>query len=192
MVWIFRIVNNSNNNKKKGIMVKTLSNDFMQKIATEEAWKELSGNFQWNESLLEKYQDKVDWHEVSENTNILWTIPMVQKFKNRIDWDKFSRHAEKEALTEAFIEAFKDKWNWSELSENSSIELTHELLDKFADYWVWEEIIDRYSNNLFDDMGIDFYERYKDHIPAAKLQNSRLWNEIVSQQVKQLTAEITA
>jgi hypothetical protein len=173
-------------------MVKTLSNDFMQKIATEEAWKELSGDFQWNESLLEKYQDKVDWHEVSENTNILWTIPMVQKFKNRIDWDKFSRHAEKEALTEAFIEAFKDKWNWSELSENSSIELTHELLDKFADYWVWEEIIDRYSNNLFDDMGIDFYERYKDHIPAAKLQNSRLWNEIVSQQVKQLTAEITA
>ena len=173
-------------------MVKTLSNDFMQKIATEEAWKELSGNFQWNESLLEKYQDKVDWHEVSENTNILWTIPMVQKFKNRIDWDKFSRHAEKEALTEAFIEAFKDKWNWSELSENSSLELTHELLDKFADYWVWEEIIDRYSNNLFDDMGIDFYERYKDHIPAAKLQNSRLWNEIVSQQVKQLTAEITA
>ena len=173
-------------------MVKTLSNDFMQKIATEEAWKELSGDFQWNESLLEKYQDKVDWHEVSENTNILWTIPMVQKFKNRIDWDKFSRHAEKEALTEAFIEAFKDKWNWSELSENSSLELTHELLDKFSDYWVWEEIIDRYSNNLFDDMGIDFYERYKDHIPAAKLQNSRLWNEIVSQQVKQLTAEITA
>lgn len=173
-------------------MVKTLSNDFMQKIATEEAWKELSGNFQWNESLLEKYQDKVDWHEVSENTNILWTIPMVQKFKNRIDWDKFSRHAEKEALTEAFIEAFKEKWNWVELSENSSLELTHELLEKFADQWVWEEIIDRYSNNLFDDMGIDFYEKYKDHIPAAKLQNSRLWNEIVSQQVKQLTAEITA
>ncbi len=173
-------------------MVKTLSNDFMQKIATEEAWKELSGDFQWNESLLEKYQDKVDWHEVSENTNILWTIPMVQKFKNRIDWDKFSRHAEKEALTEVFIAAFKDKWNWSELSENSNLELTHELLDKFSDYWVWEEIIDRYSNNLFDDMGIDFYERYKDHIPAAKLQNSRLWNEIVSQQVKQLTAEITA
>ncbi len=169
-------------------MVKTLSNDFMQKIATEEAWKELSGDFQWNESLLEKYQDKVDWHEVSENTNILWTIPMVQKFKNRIDWDKFSRHAEQEALTEAF----KDKWNWSELSENSSLELTHELLDKFADYWVWEEIIDRYSNNLFDEMGIDFYERYKDHIPAAKLQNSRLWHGIVMQQVKQLTAEITA
>ena len=173
-------------------MMKTLSNDFMQKIATEEAWKELSGNFQWSESLLEKYQDKVDWHEVSENMNILWTIPMIQKFKNRIDWDKFSGYADEETLTEAVIEAFKDKWNWSELSQNSSLEMTHELLEKFADYWNWEEIIDRYSNNLFDEKGIDFYERYKDHIPAAKLQSSRLWNEIVSQQVKQLTAEITA
>lgn len=82
-------------------MVKTLSNDFMQKIATEEAWKELSGDFQWNESLLEKYQDKVDWHEVSENTNILWTIPMVQKFKNRIDWDS-SPDMQKKKLSQRF------------------------------------------------------------------------------------------
>ena len=173
-------------------MMKTLSNDFMQKIATEEAWKELSGNFQWSESLLEKYQDKVEWHKVSENMNILWTIPMIQKFKNRIDWELFSRYANRETLAESFIEVFKDKWNWSELSQNSSLEMTHDLLEKFADYWNWEEIIDRYSNNLFDERGIDFYERYKDHIPAAKLQSSRLWNEIVSQQVKQLTAEITA
>ena len=89
-------------------MVKTLSNDFMQKIATEEAWKSLSGDFQWNESLLEKYQDKVDWHEVSENFRTMWTIPMVQKFKSRMDWEKFSRHAGKEVLTESFIEAIKD------------------------------------------------------------------------------------
>lgn len=108
---------------------KALSNEFMQKISTDEAWKELSGNYNWSESLLEKYQDKVDWHEVSENTNILWTIPMIQKFRNRIDWDKFSRNAETETLTEAIIDAFKDKWNWAELSENSSLELTHEFLE---------------------------------------------------------------
>jgi hypothetical protein len=173
-------------------MVKTLSNDFMQKIATEEAWKSLSGDFQWNESLLEKYQDKVDWHEVSENFRTMWTIPMVQKFKSRIDWEKFSRHAGKEVLTESFIEAFKDKWNWTELSGNTSLELTHELLEKFVDYWAWEEIIDRFCDKIFEDMGIDFYERYKDYIPAAKLQNSRLWNEIVSQQARQLTTEIIA
>ena len=171
---------------------KALSNEFMQKISTDEAWKELSGNYNWSESLLEKYQDKVDWHEVSENTNILWTIPMIQKFKNRIDWDKFSRNAETETLTEAIIDAFKDKWNWAELSENSSLELTHELLEKYADKWNWEEIIDRYNCSLYDEKGIEFYEKYKDYIPASKLQNSRLWNEIVNQQKKQLIGEITA
>ena len=171
---------------------KALSNEFMQKISTDEAWKELSRNYNWSESLLEKYQDKVDWHEVSENPNILWTVPMIQKFKNRIDWDKFSRNAETETLTETIIDAFKDKWNWAELSENSSLELTHELLEKYADKWNWEEIIDRYNCSLYDEKGIEFYEKYNDYIPASKLQNSRLWNEIVNQQKKQLIGEITA
>ena len=52
-------------------MIKTLSNEFMQKISTDEAWKELSGTYSWSESLLEKYQDRVDWHDVSENPFIL-------------------------------------------------------------------------------------------------------------------------
>ena len=172
-------------------MIKTLSNEFMQKIATEKAWENLSEDFNWSETLLEKYQDKVDWHLVSENTNIQWTIPMIQKFKNRIDWDKFSLNANDKTITEAVIDAFKDKWNWSELSKNCNLELTHELLEKYADSWDWEEIIDRYYNSFFDNKGIDFYERYKDRIPAAKLQDSRLWREIVEQRVRQLKAEIT-
>jgi hypothetical protein len=61
---------------------KTLSNEFMQKIMTEEAWKELSIEFNWSEALLEKYQDKVDWNEISKNRYIRWTVPMIQKFKN--------------------------------------------------------------------------------------------------------------
>lgn len=172
-------------------MIKNLSNEFMQKIATEKAWKELSEEFYWSESLLEKYQDKVDWHLVSGNTNILWTIPMVQKFKNRIDWDHFTRCASKETLSEAFIETFKDKWNWSELSQSYNLEMTIELLEKYADFWSWDEIIDRYADNLFDKNAVDFYERYKDRIPVAKLQDSRLWLQIVEQRVRQLKAEIT-
>ena len=174
---------------------KTLSNEFMQKIMNEEAWKKLSNDFNWSETLLEKYQDKVDWNEISRNRNILWTIPMIQKFKNRINWDTFSEYfvkIEGEMVTENIIETFKDKWNWHELSQNSNVSLSFELLDKYADLWDWEEVIDRYCNNFYEGKGIDFYERYKDHIPAAKVQNSRLWYEIVSQQMHQLIAEITA
>ena len=171
---------------------KILSNEFMQKMMTDEAWKELSNDFKWSEALLEKYQDKVDWNEISKNSYICWTIPMIQKFKNRINWEIFSLYIDEEVVTENIIETFKDKWNWHKLSENSGVQLSYDLLDKFADLWDWEEIICRFSNRPFDGKGIEFYERYKEHIPAAKLQNSHLWNEIVSQQKRQLIAEITA
>ena len=124
---------------------KVLSNEFMQNIATEEAWKELSGNFNWSETLLEKYQDKVNWDEISENRNIRWTTPMIQKFQKKINWDKFSDYADENMLTEGVIEAFKDKWNWHNLSNNGNVPMTDELLEKYADRWDWEQIIDSYG-----------------------------------------------
>ena len=170
---------------------KVLSNEFMQNIATEEAWKELSGNFNWSETTLEKYQDKVNWDDISENRNIRWTIPMIQKFQKKINWEKFSDFADENTLTERFIEAFKDKWNWHNLSNNGNVELTDELLEKYADRWDWGEIIDSYYNNIYDKRAIEFYEKYKEYIPASKLQNTCLWRSIVEQRAKQLADEIT-
>lgn len=171
---------------------KVLSNDFMQHIATDEAWKELSQDFNWSETMLEKFLDKVDWNEISSNSKICWTVPMIQKFKNRIQWDSFSENNGL-SITESIIEAFKDKWNWHKLSANTNVTMSYELLDKYADLWDWNEIIDRYGYNvLFDNHGIEFYERYKDRIPAAKVQNSSLWREIVSQRKVLLLEEIKA
>ena len=108
---------------------KILSNDFMHQTAVSEAWKELSENFSWSEALLEKYQDQVDWHEISCNSNVVWTVPMVQKFKNRIDWNKFSEYASEAVMTEPFLDAFKEKWNWSELSDNRNLTICFGILD---------------------------------------------------------------
>ena len=47
-------------------MEKTINDEFMQQVATEQACKELSEEFSWTESLLEKYSDKVDWKEISD------------------------------------------------------------------------------------------------------------------------------
>ena len=129
---------------------KVLSNEFMQKIMNEEAWKDLSNDFNWSETLLEKYQDKVDWNEISENRSIRWTVPMIQKFKNRINWELFSEYIGEESLSENILEAFKDKWNWHKLSSNVEVPLSYDLLDKYADLWDWEEIIHRYYNNFIE------------------------------------------
>ena len=170
---------------------KTLSNEFMQRIADEGAWKEISGDLCWTEQLLEKYQDKIDWNELSENRNILWTIPMLQKFKHRINWDNLSRYPDERILTANCIETFKDKWNWRELSGCPYI--NNELLEKFADKWDWEWVIDTDNYNLFsNNSAIEFYEQYKEYIPAEKLQGSSLCHYIIEQRKKQILAEITA
>ena len=168
---------------------KTLSNEFMQRIVDEGAWKILSFELSWTEQLLEKYEDKIDWNKLSENRDILWTIPMLQKFKYRINWDKLSAYANKSVITENCIEAFKDKWNWNELSNNRCI--TNELLDKFVDKWNWEALIDSYFSLFSEESAIEFYEKYKDFIPAAKLQESYLWEKIKEQRAQQILSEIT-
>ncbi len=170
---------------------KTLSNDFMQNIASEEAWKNLSGEFSWSETLLEKCQDKVDWEEISENANIKWTTPMLRKFQKRVNWEPLSAYLDSDVLSENMIETFKNQWNWHELSDH--VNVTHELLAKYADRWDWASVIDNYGNlNIFNDSAIDFFERYKDHIPVSRLQNTYLWREIIDQQKNLLIKEITA
>ena len=88
------------------------NDDFMRNILIEEAWKELSSNFPWSETLLEKYQNCIDWNEISSNNNIRWTIPMIAKFSKRIIWKTFSENANEEVLTPEVVEAFIDKWDW--------------------------------------------------------------------------------
>ncbi len=171
---------------------KVLSNEFMQNMTIEEAWKELSKEYYWSEALLEKYQNKVNWDSISENRNICWTIPMIQKFQKKINWDLFSKNVTKETLTIAILETFKDKWNWSELSENYCITLTEDMLEKFADKWHWNRIIRRYYDSFYDCRGIDFYEKYKEYIPTNDIQYTNLWRGIIDQQIKQLKDEIKA
>lgn len=131
----------------------------MQNLATEEAWRQLSEGFPWSEITLEKFQDKVDWKAISENSEICWTIPMIQKFMKKINWETFSESATKDTLTANIIEAFKDKWDWHKLSDNSNLTLTDDLLDKFADRWDWEMIIDNYSYETIRHDTFAFHEK---------------------------------
>lgn len=79
---------------------KKLTNEFMEKILNDSAWKELSGDFQWTEQMLEKHKTKVDWKEISNNSNIVWTPVMLEKFKKLIDWKELSKTSCETILTE--------------------------------------------------------------------------------------------
>lgn len=172
------------------MVTKKLTNEFMEKILNDSAWKELSGEFQLTEQMLEKHKGKVDWKEISHNSNIVWTPVMLEKFKKLIDWKELSKTSCETILTEECLEQFKEYWDWAELSDNSDIELNYQLIDRFIDQWDWSELINRWhGDELYD---IEFLERYADKIPSSKLQDSRLWNRLVEERTKELKQEVIA
>ena len=172
------------------MITKRLSNEFMEKILNDAVWKELAENFKWTEQTLEKYKDRVDWKEVSGNTEILWTPAMLEKFKHRLDWKKISNTSSQTLLNVSNLERFKDYWDWSILSGNESLELSNELIDKFIDQWDWNELIDRYSVDYI--YSFEFLEKYLDKIPVDKLQNSRLWGKLVEIRKFEMAFEIVS
>lgn len=148
-------------------MEQKTNDEFMRNILVEEAWKDLSLSFAWSESLLEKYQDRVSWEDISLNPYIRWTIPMVGKFSKRINWKIFSACGTEEVLTPEY-----------------------EQMEKFADLLDWVELITSEDFSVPDGKGIDFYEKFREYIPASKLQGSALWCEMLEQQRALLVGEI--
>ena len=61
------------------------NNEFLQSVLESAAWKKISESETLSMEILEKYQDKLDWDEISENGNILWTVDGVKKFSRRIN-----------------------------------------------------------------------------------------------------------
>ena len=186
---------------KNNIMAKTINDEFMQQVATEQAWKKLAKEYAWTEDLLEKYSDKLNWKLISKNKAIRWTIPMLKKFSRMLDWKELSELSPFEShnwFTEAHIETFKDKWDWSILVTN--YQWSEKLIDKYIDYIDWDELIG--GCNRFDPCrenglpeeddfdAISFYNKYKEHIPVSSFQQSVLMDRIVEQRLKQLLAEI--
>ena len=163
-----------------------LNEGLMAQMIEEEAWKKLSGNYPWNEALLEKYKDKVDWEEVSSNSCMEWTSSMLEKFKGMVNWNQLSNTNQKSILTPEVVEKFKNRWDWKTLSENSDLPL--ETIRKMADYIDWKTLIERrYRDEIF---GMAFLKEFEDRIPASAFKDSYLWQKIVEEKEEILRSEI--
>jgi hypothetical protein len=91
----------------------------------------------WN--FLMKYEDKLNWYNISQNLNI--TMEMIEKYPNKDwDWNGISRNPN---LTMEMIENSPEKpWDWYCLSQHPNI--TMEMIDKYPDKpWSWYNL----SNN---------------------------------------------
>ena len=162
------------------------TNEFLNSVLEAEAWKELSQNETFTMEMLEKYSNKLDWHEVSQNSDVLWTIEGIQKFSHKIDWDAFSRNCPENLICEAALERFADRWDWEQISGRDCFYNNWSLLEKFVDRADWSEII----TNWYIDKPVEFFNKFQQYIPMAKFQNSNLWDKLVDVRSKELKNEI--
>lgn len=160
-------------------------NEFLNSVLEAEAWKEISQSESLSMDMLEKYADKLDWDEVSGNTKVLWTIDGINKFINRIDWDEFSRSCSDHLICESVLMKFSNRWDWEALSNRDCFYNNWSLLEKFTDKADWSEII----TNWNIEKPLDFFTRFQQYIPMSKLQDSRLWNEMVEARAKSIMQE---
>jgi len=139
--------------------------------------------------LIDRYQDKIDWPKLSENSNIQWTASMLEKYTDRLDWKSLSEMRFVGLFSSENLRRFSSKWDWSALSSNSFVGWTMEKVEEFKDFIDWGEMIDCYDNDLHT---LEFFEKYKGYFPISSLQNSRLWYSILDIYKNKLIEQILA
>lgn len=166
----------------------TLNDGMMAIMIEEEAWKNLSYDLAWNEQLLEKYQDKVDWEAVSHNSGINWTVAMLEKFRKKIDWKELSGTSQKSILCPEVVEKFENSWDWTVLSGNGDLPI--ETIEKMADRIVWKEVVNSYRGSEERVFCEELMRKFSDRIPASVLKDSRLWNTLVEKKQEEIQKRI--
>ena len=142
----------------------------------DERWRELfvyqvSRNYSLNEKLIEKYEDRWIWKNISENTKILWSVELIEKFEDKWDWGILSDNKSLPWSLE-FIEKYKDKWDWESLSYKRYLPWTMDLIEKYKDKWGkrgWAQL----ANNVNLPWSIDLIDKYKDKWDWDRLCQNR-------------------
>lgn len=57
---------------------------------TADAWYVISGDFPFTGQMLRKWQDQLNWENVSSNISIIWTIDMLKEFAEKLNWKSLS------------------------------------------------------------------------------------------------------
>lgn len=162
------------------------NNDFLNSVLETEAWKEISGYELLSMDILDKYADKLDWKEISENSNIIWTLEGINKFAGRLNWSDFSQNCPDHFINEITLQKFAHRWDWKAISNRACFYNDWTLLEKFADKADWSEVI----TNRNIEKPLEFFNRFQQYVPMAKLQDSHLWNSMVEARAKRILQEV--
>ncbi len=70
----------------------------------------------WDQALLDEFEAKVDWSEMSANRFVLWSVPLLGRYQKRWDWKRLSLNADLPWSRE-LVAKFEAQWDWGSWME---------------------------------------------------------------------------
>lgn len=151
----------------------------------------------WSENFISKYENFIDFDQLSWNQRVPWTVDLIEKYFERWDWDGLSAN-DNFPWSEETISKYADLFDWEAIIffndnfpwslsiakkyRHKLVEMDYELLmgngvlwsqmeivDEFADFVNWQEIA---SNHCLPWHTENLRERWKDHLGGISFENN--------------------
>ncbi|NBW34375.1 MAG: hypothetical protein EBR30_05025 [Cytophagia bacterium] len=106
-------------------------------------------HFPWKEHyemFVEQFTNE-DFHKITTNTSLPMSLESIKQYEHKWKWGYNGLERRKD-LQEQIMSYYKDKFDWNELSVNTSLPIT--LLQKYRDHVAWEVVSKRKDLKLAD------------------------------------------
>lgn len=140
------------------------------------SWDSVCEHFEWDEGLLEKYQEQVNWTSIAKNWHIRWNASMIEKYKERIDWNAFSWQGPEEVFVkveyfldhrnwyfewdEGLLEKYQEQVNWTNVAKNKHIKWDALMIEKFKERIDWNAFSWHGAKKVYT---AEHLEKFKDY-----------------------------
>ena len=161
-----------------------------------------NSSISWDYEIINKFQDLIDWHALSLNSNIEFTsnirhnkcfygktigwpdgtyFNLLNEFEN---WNfkslsynpslcKMNCFLPEKALIE-FLDAYE--WDWKGISRNPSIPWTYKIIDTFKDRIDWKSFSSKECFTNYEyaigSWSVDLIDKYKDKLDWSELSSN--------------------
>ena len=106
----------------------------LKRIPSKEAISFLSRSQPLSAEMIERFEKRWEWGELSKNKGLPWSLELIKRFEELWDWELLSM---KKGLPWSLelIERFEERWDWTMLSMNKGLPWSLELIERFAERW---------------------------------------------------------
>lgn len=110
------------------IINNNLSEEYIENNKDKLSWGLISLYQVLSEDLINKYEDRINFDNLSNNKKISLSESFIEKYKDRLNWTFISAY---QVLSESFIEKHIDKIDWNGISNYQK--LSKRFIEKYKD-----------------------------------------------------------